>query len=81
MTDRVIDRIREMEDVTDVGAMASTSSMSMLSGGGNSATNETVMYISLREDKEKDNVEIARDMQERIADILEENQAEASIET
>ena len=81
VTDRVIDRIREMEDVTDVGAMASTSSMSMLSGGGNSATNETVMYISLREDKEKDNVEIARDMQERIADILEENQAEASIET
>lgn len=67
--------------MTDVGAMASTSSMSMLSGGGNSATNETVMYISLREDKEKDNVEIARDMQERIADILESNQAEVSIET
>lgn len=81
VTDSVIDRLREMEDVTDVGAMASTSSLSMLSGGGNSSTNETVVYISLHEDKEKDNVEIAHDIQENIADILDENQAEAAIET
>ena len=81
MTDSVIDRLREMEDVTDVGAMASSSSLSMLSGGGNSSTNETVVYISLREDKEKDNVEIAREIQENIADILDANQAEADIET
>lgn len=81
VTDRVIDRLRAMEDVTDVGAMASSSSMSMLSGGGNSATNETVVYISLREDKEKDNLEIAREIQESITDILEANQAEAAIET
>lgn len=81
VTDRVIDRLRAMEDVTDVGAMASSSSMSMLSGGGNSATNETVVYISLHEDKEKDNLEIAREIQESITDILEANQAEAAIET
>ncbi len=81
VTDRVIDRLRAMEDVTDLGAMASSSSMSMLSGGGNSATNETVVYISLREDKEKDNLEIAREIQESITDILEANQAEAAIET
>ncbi len=81
VTDSVIDRLREMEDVTDVGAMASTSSLSMLSGGGNSSTNETVVYISLREDKEKDNVEIAHDIRENIADILDANQAEAAIET
>ncbi len=81
VTDRVIDRLRAMEDVTDVGAMASSSSMSMLSGGGNSATNETVVYISLREDKEKDNLEIAREIRESITDILEANQAEAAIET
>lgn len=81
VTDSVVDRLRAMEEVTDVGAMASSSSLSMLSGGGNSSTNETVVYISLREDKEKDNLEIAREIQENIADILEENQAEASIET
>ena len=80
-TDSVIGRLREMQEVTDVGAMASSSTMSMLSGGGNSATNETTMYISLREDKERDNVEIARDIEENIADILEAYQAEASIET
>ncbi len=80
-TDRVIDRLREMEEVTDVGAMASSSSLSMLSGGGNTAKNETVVYISLREDKERDNLEIARDIQENIADIIAEYQAEAAIET
>lgn len=80
-TDRVIDRLREMEEVTDVGAMASSSSLSMLSGGGNTAKNETVVYISLREDKESDNLEIAHDIQENIADIISEYQAEAAIET
>ncbi len=80
-TDRVIDRLREMEEITDVGAMASSSSLSMLSGGGNTAKNETVVYISLREDKERDNLEIARDIQENIADIISEYQAEAAIET
>ena len=81
VTDSVIERLQEMEDVTDVGAMASSSSLSMLSGGGNSSTNETVVYISLREDKEKDNVEIAHDIQDNIADILDANEAEAAIET
>lgn len=57
------------------------SSLSMLSGGGNTAKNETVVYISLREDKERDNLEIARDIQENIADIIAEYQAEAAIET
>lgn len=81
VTDAVLERLMQMEEVVDVGAMASSSSLSMLSGGGNAATNETVVYISLREDKEKDNLVIAREIQEDIADILMENQAEASIET
>ncbi|MDE6847254.1 MAG: efflux RND transporter permease subunit [Lachnospiraceae bacterium] len=81
VTDAVVEKLMEMEEVVDVGAMASSSSLGMLSGGGNSSTNETSVYISLSEDKEKDNVEIARDIQINIADILEENQAEVSIET
>lgn len=81
VTDNVVNKLMEMDEVVDVGAMASTSSLGMLSGGGNSSTNETSIYISLSEDKTKDNVEIARDIQMNIAEILEENQAEASIET
>lgn len=81
VTDAVVEKLMAMEDVVDVGAMASSSSLGMLSGGGNSATNETSIYVALREDKAKDNLEIARDIQKSIADILEENQAEVAIET
>lgn len=81
VTDRIVERLMEMDEVADVGAMASTSSMGMLTGGGNSSTNETSLYISLREDKERDNLEIAQDIQTNIADILEPAQAEAAIET
>lgn len=81
VTDAVLERLMEMEEVADVGAMASSSSLGMLSGGGNAATNETSVYVSLNEDKERDNQVIAADIQEKIADILEENQAEAAIET
>ena len=79
VTDEIMDRLMQMEEV--VGAMASSSSLSMLSGGGNVSTNETVVYISLQEDKEKDNLVIAREIQQNIADILKESEAEAAIET
>ena len=81
VTDKVVVKLMEMDEVVDVGAMASSSNMGMLTGGGNSATNSTSLYIALREDKERDNQEIAKDIQANIADILEEAQAEASIET
>lgn len=81
VTDKVVEKLMEMDEVEDVGAMASTSNMGMLTGGGNSADNSTSLYIALREDKERDNQEIAKDIQENIADILEEAHAEAAIET
>lgn len=80
-TDEIVERLMEMEEVADVGAMASTSSLSMLTGGGNSATNATTIYVSLSEDKEKDNQEIAAEISENIADLLEADKAEVSIET
>lgn len=81
VSDAVMERLRQIEEVEDVGGMASSSSLSMLSGGGNSSTNEIDIYLSLREDKERDNLVIAQEIQEDIADILTENQAEVSIET
>ena len=81
VTDEVIARLMAMEDVTDVGAMASSSSMSMLMGAGNSATNATSIYIALSEDKKRDNIEIAAQIEELMSDIVEEKGAEISIET
>lgn len=68
-TDDIIERIRTLEDVEDVGAMASTSSLSLLTGGGNSATNATEIYVVLREDKELSGDELAKKIEEMTADI------------
>lgn len=81
VTDEVVERLMSIEEVVDVGAMASTSSMSMLTGGGNSATNATEIYISLDENKKRSNEEIAAEMDEMLTDIREDNQAEISIQT
>ncbi len=80
VTDLIVEKIMETEDVEDVGAMASSSSLSMLSGGS-SSTNETSIYITLNEDKKKDNEVIATEINANIANILDENQAVAEIET
>lgn len=81
VTDEIVEKLMEREDVVDVGAMASTSSLTMLTGGGNASTNSTTIYVSLDEEKEKDNVVIAAEIKESIADILEKNDAEVAIET
>ena len=81
ITDEVVERLMAREDVADVGAMASSSSMSMLSGGGNTATNATTIYVTLKEDKEKGNDVIADEIMEQASDICEENQAEMEIDT
>ena len=81
VTDEVVERLLAREEIQDVGAMASTSSMSMLTGSGNAATNATTLYLSLREDKEKDNETIADEIMEEMADICEENDAEIVIDT
>ncbi len=81
VSDEIVAKLMAREDVEDVGAMASSSSMSMLTGGGNAATNSTTVYVSLSEDKKKDNQEIALEIRDEIGDILEANQAEVAIET
>lgn len=77
LTDIVVERIMEIEDITDVGAMASTSAMSMLTGGGNSSTNRTDIYVVAREDKKMSNEEIARLILDKTADL----DAEITVDT
>ncbi|MDO4303721.1 MAG: efflux RND transporter permease subunit [Bacillota bacterium] len=81
VTDEIVERLMAMEDVEDVGAMASTSSMSMLTGSGDVASNAADVYVSLREDKKKSNKELAAEITDLLSDICEENQAEIDIET
>lgn len=81
VTDEVVDRLMMREEIEDVGAMASSSSMSMLTGSGNVSTNATTIYVSLSEDKDKTNDQIAEEIMADMADICEKNQAEIVIDT
>lgn len=78
VTDEVIKRIRTIDDVIDVGAMASSSSLSLLSGGGNSATNATDIYVTLKEDKKLSGDQLKEQILALTADI---EGAELAVET
>lgn len=69
LTDQVIEKIRAVDGVTDVGAMAGAGSMSMLGMGGNSSSNETTLYILLDEKKQQTNEEIAKEIESQTADM------------
>ncbi len=81
VTDEVVERLMTIEEVADVGAMASSSSMGMLTGGGNAATNATTIYVTLDEEKQRDNETIAAEIENNLADLKEEKSAEIAIET
>ncbi len=81
VTDEIIERLMEVEEVADVGAMASSSSMGMLTGGGNAATNATTIYITLDENKKRSNEVIADEIEQDLGDLKEEASAEIKIET
>lgn len=81
VTDEIVERLLVREEVVDVGAMASASTMSMLTGGGNASTNETTIYVALSEEKKKSNEEIADELMIEMQDLCEKNQAEIEIET
>lgn len=69
VTDEAVERLLEIEDVSDIGAMAGLSSglsLSSLTGGsGNSAT----MYIILKEDTKLTGDELTKEIEERTADL------------
>ena len=81
VTDEILYKIAEIDEVVDIGAMANASSLTMLTGNGNSSTNETAVYISLDENKKRTNEAIADEIENRISDIVEREEAEISIET
>lgn len=81
VTDKVVEYLRTLEEVEDVGAMAETSSMSMLTGGGDVAANATTIYVSLSEDKDKSNEQLADKIMLDLEELCEENQAEITIDT
>ena len=81
VTDEILYKIAEIDEVVDVGAMANASSLTMLTGNGNSSTNETAVYISLDENKKRTNEAIADEIENRISDIVEREEAEIAIET
>ncbi len=68
VTNQVVERILEIEDVKDVGAMSSAGEGTSLLGGGGSANSATV-YVVSHEDKELSNEEIAEIIRSKTADL------------
>ncbi len=82
ITDEVVERIRTIPEVTDVGANMGGNNYAMLMGGGMGASAEsTTVYILMTEDKERTNVEIAAELEAMLADIVEQEKVELSIQT
>ena len=76
VSDRVVDAILELEDVQNVGAMTSASTMSLLGGGGGS-TNQATIYVVTRENKKLSNKELADEILKRTEGLG----AEISVDT
>jgi len=70
VTDTLVERIMEIEDVADVGAMTGGSSMGMLMGGGSQGpVNAASVYVTTKEEKTLSNEEIASLIMERSEDL------------
>lgn len=70
MSDEIISRVLEIEDIETVGAMVGGSSMSMLGlGGGDSEVDTVSYYILCKEDKTLSNEEISQLIMEKTADL------------
>lgn len=70
VTDTLVERIMEIEDVADVGAMTGGSSMGMLMGGGSQGpVNAASVYVTTKEEKTLSNEEIASMIMERSEDL------------
>ena len=77
VTNQVVERIMEIDDVQDVGAMASSSGLSMLGASGNTSTDSTTIYVTTLEDKTMTNEEIGELILENTKDL----DAEITVDT
>lgn len=70
MSDEIINRVLEIEDIESVGAMVGGSAMSMVGiGGGDDAVDAVTYYILCKEDKVHSNEEIAQMITEKTKDL------------
>ncbi len=76
LSDAVIEQILEIQDVTDVGAMNGSGSMSIM-GSGSGDTERVSMYVLLDEKKTITNKQLAREIMDRTKDL----DCEVSVET
>ncbi|MBR6627065.1 MAG: efflux RND transporter permease subunit [Lachnospiraceae bacterium] len=68
LTDTVVERLLEIEDVANVGAMSGGSGgMDLLGGGG--AVNASTIYVVTHEEKQYSNEELAQMIMEKTADL------------
>lgn len=68
MSDTIVERIEQLEDVETVGAMLGGSSMLGVSSGNN-ATDKVDIYVLLKENKKASGIEIAKEIEEMCADL------------
>lgn len=69
LSDEVIDRVLEIEDVETVGALVGGGSMAMLGFGSDTAIDTVSYYLECKEDKQHTNEEIADMILEKTADL------------
>lgn len=70
VTDTLIERIQEIEDVLDVGAMTGGDSMSMLMGGSSGgSSNAASVYVTTSEERTLSNEEIAQLIYDKSEDL------------
>ncbi len=81
VSDEIVDILMTVPEVLDVGAMASSSGMSSMLGSGESATNAVDIYVTMSEEKERSNEEIATEVETLLSDICARENAELNIQT
>lgn len=69
MADTVTERLQDLSDVKEIGAMAGASGGMMGFGGGSSDTNTATMYLILKEEKELSGEELEAAIAEKTADL------------
>ncbi len=78
MSDEVINRVLEIEDIQTIGAIVGGNSMSMLGLGGDSSFTSVNYYIECKEDKVHSNEELADMILEKTKDLEAEISVTAS---
>jgi len=82
VTDEIVDIVKTIPEVTDVGAVLGGNNIGMLTGGsGSSRTNRSSVFILMSEDKKRTNIEIAAELEGTLAGIIEREDMEMFVQT